>query len=107
MVSSRAGVRTGDSFALEELGRVFLLDHREKAADACLARAVQEGAPAEAPLLHAEVLLAKGRYEDPMGEMQTFLGKRKPKERSLQTRMLWAQMQAQAELEAPGARAPL
>jgi Flp pilus assembly protein TadD len=95
-------VDPGNPLALQELGRVFVLERNTKVADEYLKRAIKAGASPEAHLLRARALVEGGTPEEAKAEMDAYLGGRKVKDLPMPLRGEWAQLEARLELESKG-----
>jgi len=93
-------VEADDTLALQELGRVFVLEHKMKAADLYLAKAIKGGATADAHLLRAHALGEEGARDEAEAEVQAFLSGRKVKELPLEIRSDVTQVEDHLKLEA-------
>ncbi len=85
--------------ALQELGRVLVLQQNWEAADQLLVKAIKAGAPSDSHLLHAQALLALGQPDEANREMDIYLGGRRTEQLPGRVRPLWALMKTRVELE--------
>jgi tetratricopeptide (TPR) repeat protein len=88
-----------NSLALQELGRVFVLENKMAAADRYLQRALAHGAGADAHLLRAEVLLEMEQPQKAQAELDAYLAGRKPKELPEGSRSLWSELIQRVNIE--------
>ncbi len=95
-------LRPDNPLALQELGRVFVLEDKMTTADCYLQRAIARGAGADSHLLRAEALLELEQPQKAQAEIDTFLGGRKPKELPEGTRGLWAELVQRGAIESRG-----
>lgn len=95
-------VEPANSLALQELGRVLLLEGRTKPAAQYLQKAIQARGSADAHFLRARALLEEGVPEEAESEMQAYLGGRKPKDLPRALRLEWLQMETRLRIESKG-----
>ena len=96
------GIDASNALALQELGRVLVMEQRSKTADLYLQKAIQAGAPAEAHFLRAHALLDEAAPEQAEAEMQAYLGDRKSKDLPGELRMEWLRMKNRVAVESKG-----
>lgn len=92
-------LRHDSPLALQELGRVFVLEHKMATADRYLQRALAHGAGADAHLLRAQALLEMDQAQKAQAELDAFLGGRKPKELPEGARGLWGELGQRVGIE--------
>jgi hypothetical protein len=95
-------LRPDNSVALQELGRVFVLEGKIATADHYLQRALAHGAGRGAHLLRAQALLELDQPQKAQAELDAFLAGRKPKELSEGARGLWAELVQRVGIESRG-----
>ena len=100
-------LRPDDPLALQELGRVFVLEGKMTTADRYLQRALAHGAGADAHLLRAQALLELDQPEKAQAELDAFLGGRKAKDLSEGARGLWSEMVQRVTIESRGSVATI
>ena len=88
-----------DPLALQEMGRSQLMIENYRGANEWLAKAIAAGAPPEARLLHARVLLEGDLFEEASEEMTRYLDGRDVKKMPIPVRQLWAQIQNRKKVE--------
>jgi Tfp pilus assembly protein PilF len=91
-----------NALALQEVGRVFVLQQKMATADGYLQRALAHGAGADAHLLRAQALLELEQPQKAQAELDAFLGGRKPKELSEGPRSLWTELLQRVSIESRG-----
>jgi tetratricopeptide (TPR) repeat protein len=84
---------------LQELGREYLLDGNEEAADKYLTRALKAGASKEAHFLRARALLAESIPKEAAGEMEVYLDGRQPRQLPGSIRGVWNMMTDRLQIE--------
>ena len=88
--------------ALQELGRVFVLEGKMVTADRYLQRALAHGSSGDAHLLRAQALLEVEQPQKAQAELDAYLGGRKPKELPEGSRSLWSELVQRVDIESRG-----
>jgi Flp pilus assembly protein TadD len=87
-----------DPVALQEMGRMLVVQKNWDAADEYLQKAEKAGASPEAHLLRCRAVLEAGDPQEAEGEMHTYLAGREVKSLPLPVRALFMQVEAQMSL---------
>ena len=92
-------IAPADPLALQEMGRMELLNHNWSGAETYLGKAEAAGASPEAHYLRSQALLDEGDFDGATQEMTKYLGGRDVKTMPLEVRQVWARIQERKKVE--------